>query len=147
MYTVEVLFVVLLAGAKALFAQQPPAYNKLESDEQALDDRDRVVSTANVGASESSVAPAGVSAERAVHDTWFEVTLFFAPMLLGLLARAVDPLVELVNTAAVLCAASLVVSHVVTTSQQYIGNQQYETVSPRSAASARFRRQESCSTW
>jgi hypothetical protein len=141
-YTVEVLFAVLFAGVKALFAQQPPDYDELESDEQTLDERDGKRSTgpSDLDRRRGSVRVVGWLPPvypRNVPFTirWFEVTLFLTPMLLGFLARVVDPLAELVSTATVLCAASLVVSHVVTASQQYVGNRQYETVSPRSVAS------------
>jgi hypothetical protein len=140
-YTVEVLFAILFAGVKALFAQQPPDYDNLESTEQTLDDMDGKAAT---GPSDLDRKRGGVRIVEWLPPVyprnvpfaikWFEATLIFAALLPAFLARIVDPLAEMVRPATVLCAVSLVVSHLVTASQQYIGQREYETVSPQGIA-------------
>jgi len=140
-YTVEVLFAVSFAGVKAVFAAQPPDYDDLESTEQTLDDTD---GKAETGPSDLDRKRGGVQVVEWLPPVyprnvpfavkWFERTLIFAALLPAFLARVVDPLAALVEPATVLCAVSLVVSHVVSCYQRYIGQREYETVSPQGVA-------------
>jgi len=140
-YTVEVLFAVLFAGVKALFATQPPNYDEIESDEQVLDDtgQKRPTGPSDLERKRGSVRvvewlPPVYPRNVPFAVTWIEAALLFAALFPGFLARVVDPLGEIAGAATVSCAVSLVVSHVVATRQQYFGRRQYETVSPRGVA-------------
>lgn len=140
-YTAELLVAVLSAGLKALFAQQPPNYDRLENahGESLLDEREGKTKTGpdslgrRLGCIEL-VDPLPPVYPRAVPSlsSWVGITLLFATILFGFLAGIVEPLEAVTDPAVAASAVSLAVSHVAVIDRQYFRERGYETATPES---------------